>query len=263
MIKDFLKRQLAKRGFVKQQELEEKFLLLDRNRLTYSNDLLFTYHNADFLTEPRFAKAYALGKATDNDSLLKDYDIQWRIHVLCWAAAHAAKLEGDFVDCGVHTGIFSRAVIEYVDFNALGKTYYLLDTFEGLSPEYSTEEELRRNKLMGYADEDHDALYKQVVETFAPFNTKIIRGAVPATLPEANPEKVAYLSVDMNCVEPERAALEFYWDKLVPGGLIVLDDFGYDNKTKDQQRNHEDFARSKGVEILNLPTCQGLIIKPG
>ena len=237
------------------------YLFLPKNGLTFSEDLLYTYHNADFIYDPLFIESYNLGKATDKDNvLLNNYDIRWRIHVLCWAAAHATHLEGDFVDCGVNTGIFSRAIINYVNFNKTGKKYYLLDTFSGLDSKYSSEKEMARNKTINY--ENQKSLYEDVKYTFKDFNVEIIKGAVPETLIEVKADKVCFLSVDMNCILPEIEALNYFWDKMVSGGIIVLDDYGYANSTNDQKKAHDEFAKSKGVMILSLPTCQGLIVKP-
>lgn len=105
-------------------------------------------------------------------------------------------------------------------------------------------------------------LYEQVVETFKDFNVKIIKGPVPETLSEVDTQKVCYLSIDMNCVLPEIEALNFFWDRMVSGGIIILDDYGYANSSNDQKEAHDAFARSKGVMILTMPTCQGLLIKP-
>lgn len=238
----------------------DDYYLLEKSKITYAHDLLFTYHNTGFMEDPLFIESYALGKKTDQDLLLKDYEIYWRIHVLCWAASHAALLEGDFVDCGVNTGIFARAIINYVGFENLDKTYYLLDTFEGMAEEYSSAGEMERHRLMNYGQKK--GLYEQVKETFKGFKVKIIKGAVPATLVEVDTPKVAFLSIDMNCVEPEVRALEFFWDKMVSGGMIVLDDYGYADAHTEQRLAHNEFAKSKGVSILILPTCQGVIIKP-
>jgi O-methyltransferase len=257
-----IERVLKKFGYIIKKKLYDTNFILPKSKITYSNDLLYTYHNADFLKDPLFIESYNLGKNTDGGTLLKNYDIEWRIHVLCWAAKHAMQLEGDFVDCGVHTGIFARAVMNYVDFNKSQKKYYLLDTFNGLDEKYSTEEELLRNTAMGYDKEDSETLYNQVRQTFKDFNVKIIKGTVPETLIHVNSNKICYLSIDMNCVEPEIAALEFFWDKMVSGGMIIFDDYGYANMSNDQKKAHDKFASSKGVEILTLPTCQGLLIKP-
>ena len=232
--------------------------VLPKKDITYANDLLYTYHNADFMRDPLFAEAYSLCKDIGSD-LLKNYDIQWRVHVLCWAAAHGAKLEGDFVDCGVYTGFCTRAIVHYTNFSKLRKKYYLLDTFEGLSDKYSTAYELERNTKLGYA---HTVdLYSQVKQTFRDFNVELVKGAIPETLPLAVPEKVAFLSIDMNTAAPEVAAMEHFWPRMVSGAMIVLDDYGYPG-CLNQKLAHDEWARSKGVQVLSLPTCQGLIIKP-
>ncbi|MGK0185826.1 MAG: hypothetical protein ACI9R3_001609 [Verrucomicrobiales bacterium] len=88
-----------------------------------------------FLEDEKFMSAYRKGifsgQRLAGGELDVDLHIEWRIHVSCWAARHAAQLDGDFVECGVNTGIFSIAVCEYVDFNRTGKKFYLFDTYEG------------------------------------------------------------------------------------------------------------------------------------
>src|ERR1700687_2462585 len=76
----------------------DEYFMLPKKDLTYSKDLLYTFNNCDFIKEPRFVHAYQLCKELGGD-LLKDYDIQWRMYMLCCAAHHATKLEGDFIDC--------------------------------------------------------------------------------------------------------------------------------------------------------------------
>ena len=233
--------------------------VLPKAGITYAQDLLFTRHNADFMRDPLFAEAYRLGTQTDDGQLLKGDGIHWRVHVICWAAWHARHLEGDFVDCGVNTGMYARAAIHYVDFQRAGKTYYLLDTFSGMDPRFSSPYEMRRNEILGYGR--RPGVYEQVQRTFAGFPVEIICGAVPETLSRVRSSRIAFLSVDMNAVWPEVAALEFFWDKLVSGGIIVLDDYGYPG-CLEQKEAHDRFAASRGVKVLSLPTCQGLILKP-
>lgn len=242
--------------------LNKKYIILKKDELTYSHDFLYTYHNADFLHDPEFRQAYALAKSMDTGALLKDYDIEWRIHVLCWAAHHASNLDGDFIDFGCRTGIFARAINHCVNLHLLNKKYYMLDTFYGLDSKFSTADEYNSGLNVKYRQENADKLYHHVLENFASFPVKIIRGAVPATLGQVDTTKLAFVSIDMNSVKPEMAALEFCWDKLVPGGIIVLDDYGYNNQSVAQKKAHDEFAASKNVKILSVPTCQGILIKP-
>ena len=90
----------------------------------------------------------------------------------------------------------------------------------------------------------------------------IVRGTVPATPPRVPSSKVAYLSIDMNVAEPEVAALEFFWEKLVPGAFVILDDYGYGKAYHRQKEAINKLVARLGVSVLLLPTGQGLIVKP-
>lgn len=226
-----------------------------RGRFAFGEDCLYTYVHADFTHDPRFVRAYGFGRALMMPSW-GDYQFRWRAYVACWAAEQASRLEGDFAECGVNTGMLARMIIDYVDFPSLSKTFYLLDTFEGMAPAYSTAQEMERSKHMGYVP-----VFEQVQQTFAPYNTVLIKGPVPDTLSQVTAHKICFLSVDMNTALPEQKALEFFWDKLVSGGIVLLDDYGFPGHEA-QKQVHERFAASRGVSVLALPTGQGIIFKP-
>jgi hypothetical protein len=57
------------------------------------------------------------------------------------------------------------------------------------------------------------------------------------------------------------AAFEFFWDRVVPGGLVLMDDHSY-RGYEDQKRALDAAAARRAVRILSLPTGQGLVIKP-
>lgn len=224
--------------------------------VTYNQDGLITIHNSDFADDENFQRAYRQGEKLDS---WWNGRIHWRVHVLFWAATRALELDGDFVECGVNRGGFARSIIEYTDFGRLAdRKYYLLDTFEGLVDEYISDEERRH----GVDEYEYENTYEEVKKTFGGFrNVVIVKGAIPGTLERVETEKVAFLSIDMNCVAPEIAAAEFFWDRLVSGAAVVLDDYGWARHIM-QKRAFDEFARRRGVPILSLPTGQGLILKP-
>ena len=227
---------------------------------SYSEDGLVTFHLSEFMNDPRFVKAYAVGKST---GALRTHpsDIRWRVYVACWAASQAKHLEGDFVECGVSLGLLSRSVVEYVDFKNIDKKFWLFDTFSGIPDGVLTDEEKKRginNDLFGYDD-----CYDEVKHTFSEFdNVEIIRGFVPDSLSNKPILNVAYLSIDMNNSASEIATIEFFWDKLVRGAIVVLDDYAYSPQFLSQNRAFNEFCDRKGIQVLALPTGQGLIIKP-
>jgi len=209
------------------------------------------------MQEARFKAAYNAGKAT-----LPHIDSEimpWRIYIVCALAEMVKGLRGDFVECGVSTGVFSRSVMEYLNFQSINKTFYLLDTYDGLVPGQITKEEEKAG-ISGYL-QNYKNNYEQVVETFKDLPVKIIKGAIPGTLDQCLAKEVCYLSIDMNVIEPEIAAANFFWDKMVTGGVIILDDYGFPMHIG-QKRAFDQFAEEKGVNILSLPTGQGIIFKP-
>lgn len=216
-----------------------------------------TRHNADFMRDPRFVAAYALGRATGS---WPGGEPAWRTYVACWAAEKGSTLEGDFVECGVNRGGMSRAICQYVGFEKLDKRFWLLDTYHGLDEGLINEEERAQGRT---AHRDYyTECFAAVTETFRPYaGARIVQGAIPGTLSQVTAQQVAYLSIDMNCVAPEIAAAEFFWDKLVSGAVMVLDDYGFELH-EPQKRAFDAFARERGVAVLSMPTGQGLIFKP-
>ena len=107
----------------------------------------------------------------------------------------------------------------------------------------------------------HTDVYETVREIFSNYpNVELIRGKVPDTLNDVQIDKVAYLSIDMNIAFPEIAAMMHFWDKMVVGGVVVLDDYCFGGH-EEQQDVFDEFTAELGVKVLTLPTGQGLIIK--
>ncbi len=227
-----------------------------KSKWAFHSDGLATKHNCDFLVDPRFIQAHEAGKSTTPE--FKDADFRWRQRVVLWAAEQASRLEGDFVECGVFRGYLARMILEYLPFTSLDKVFWLLDTYEGMVPNLMSAGE--KNNLDDFAI--YTPSYDAVCQTFQPFGSqvRIIKGVVPDTLTEVTSEKIAYLSIDMNSAAPEIAAAEYFWNKLVPGAVVVLDDYGFELH-KEQKEAFNRFAGQKNTTILPLPTGQEIIIK--
>ena len=248
-------------------KLEVRFPLPDgrtlvQGPLTYNQDGLASSHNADFQRDPRFVAAYAAGM----ENARPGTQVQWRTHVALWCASHAISLQGDFVECGVHTGILSGAVMTWLDFARHGdRRFYLFDTWSGIPVEQVSEDEKRIGVLeMNRKYQNGDVLHADVVKKFSRWpNAVVVRGRVPdslAAMPVSG--KVAYASIDMNVAAAEVAAADFLWPRLVPGAPMLLDDYGWAAHLN-QKKAWDAWAAKAGVMILSLPTGQGLIFKPG
>lgn len=227
----------------------------------YDQDGLVSYHNHEFMTDPRFVAAYRRGVAAAG----QDYRWHWRVHIGLWAAETAVRLNGDFVECGVNWGFLSSSIMQRLDWDRLGRQFYLLDTFSGLDPHSLSPEDLAADVLAKNEARVQSGFYATqsaaVRQNFAEWrNVTIVEGPVPSTLTQVPSTRVAFLHIDMNCAAPEVAALEFFWPRLVTGALVLLDDYAYNGY--EHQKEAMDLAATRlGTCIASLPTGQGLIVR--
>jgi hypothetical protein len=94
---------------------------------------------------------------------------------------------------------------------------------------------------------------------------ELIPGDITLTLPqyvEKNPAlKVALLHIDTDVYEPAMTGLTTLWDRMVPGGVLVLDDYGTEYGGT---RAVDDFFAGKvKIQKQSLShTCPCFVIKP-
>jgi O-methyltransferase len=214
----------------------------------YAGDNLFTIgRNLGFLENKAFMDAWQTHAKTEIEKA-----IVWRIYVLAWVAKSviARKIPGDFVECACYKGTSARIVCDYVDFANSGRNYYLYDLFE------------HDDSMTHHAMPEHGAtLFDTVKQRFSAFpNVKITKGFVPQVLDEIAPETISFLHIDLNNAPAEIGALERLFDRISPGGILVLDDYGWLGY-RAQKLAEDPWLAERGYEVLELPTGQGLVFK--
>jgi hypothetical protein len=227
----------------------------------YHQDGLISVHNHEFMGDARFVEAYQRGVAATGH----DYQWHWRVHIGLWAAQTAARLPGDFVECGVNKGFLSSSIMRLLDWDRLDKQFYLLDTFRGIDARYLSEDDLREGVVKKNVDLIASGFYttesESVRRNFSEWrHVTIIEGTIPETLSQVRAERIAFLHIDMNCAAPEIAALTHFWDRLVVGAPVLLDDYAYQGY-RHQKVAMDELAGRLGVAIASLPTGQGLLLK--
>lgn len=224
--------------------------------------------NVSFLSDPAFEAAWCIAEVGNREGWKgKVPNIRWRAHVACWAADNARHLDGDFVECGVFTGILSMTVMHYLR-NKYGagvwkqRQFYLFDTFNGIPVDPNGD--ARDKASIALNNTLYFDCYKLAERNFAQFdNARLVKGILPDAIDQVagGLRKISYLSIDLNHASAERATIERLWPLLVPGALVVIDDYAAGGHEL-QFHAWNDFAATRNVGVLTLPTGQGLLLKP-
>ena len=69
-----------------------------------------------------------------------------------------------------------------------------------------------------------------------------------------------YVCIDVNSGNLEGELLELIWDKLSPGAMVFLDDYGFESY-KNLPIVVDQFLSNKSEEIFELPNKTGFILK--
>lgn len=166
-----------------------------------------------------------------------------KLHALITATRHIRdhKIPGAVVECGVWRGGSMHAVARTL--LAGGDTereLYLFDTFEGMPPpedkdvrtDGRTAQELldegtREQTIWAYASlEDVKAGFGTV--PYPAEKVHFVQGKVEDTIPlEDGPEQIALLRLDTDWYSSTKHELEHLYPKLVSGGILILDDYGW------------------------------------
>lgn len=219
-------------------------------RVFHADHLITMERCMGFLSDDRFNAALQRTATT-----AQERSLVWRLHTQAWAAGQCLHLSGDFVECGVYRGFCSHFLIEYLNFSATEKRFYLYDTFEGIPERHRAGSPVRPD---GYRQA---GLYEHVQARFAPYiNVGVVKGIVPDCFSQSCPEEISYLHLDMNSASAEVGALEFLFDRIVPGGMVVFDDYGW-HWYRAQKIAEDAFMSARDYTILELPTGQGLVVK--
>src|SRR5208337_2837336 len=153
-----------------------------------------------------------------------------------YCAAHyiiGAGIVGDFVECGVHMG-GSVMMMEYVllkDDKCADRRVFALDTFSGF---------VRRNEELdidlrtglpvchpvpGLIEFSKGAIENMTSVGFSRLG--VVKGDVLHTIPTLNTKQISLLRLDTDTYETTKFELDQLYDRVVPGGVVIVDDYGY------------------------------------
>ena len=233
-------------------------------RISWGDRLLTLDKNAAFSRNPAFIEAFSdFNGRIAYDEFNGQAGISWRLNTLCWSAKNALRIGGSLVECGVFKGDMAWTILHVLGPENIAE-FLLYDSFDGFSPQYSSQADFPDNPgFFEFASNYYQqgGIYEDVCKRFEAFpQIRIVKGYLPDSLQDTVPDKIGFLHIDLNSPKAERAVLELLWQRVVPGGHVVFDDYGW-HVFRKQKEMADEFMVRRGHEILELPTGQGLVIR--
>lgn len=128
---------------------------------------------------------------------------------------------GAVAELGVFRGEFAKEINKVFS----DKLLYLFDTFEGFS-----EQDCQIEMVRGYADRNKEGYFSDTTEEMVmkkmeyPNNCRIYKGFFPDSAYGID-EEFCFVSLDADLYAPTLAGLEFFYSRLVEGGVILIHDY--------------------------------------
>jgi len=182
-------------------------------------------------------------------------------------------IPGAIVECGVWRGgsmhVVARTLLAIED---TSRELYLFDTFDGMTPPTDKDRTYGGRpvaQLLAVKDRTErlwaGASLEDVQQGFAdiPYPSEkihYVQGPVEKTLPDQAPDEIAILRLDTDWYESTRHELVTLYDRLAPGGVLIIDDYG---TYQGARQAVDEFVEETGARLLLVPLGPGRIaVKP-
>ena len=193
------------------------------------------------------------------DSLL------WRHWIVSYCTKHSiefAKSEQfNFVECGVGDGLsafYTLREIQNKKKEIHNPKLHLFDSWGPMRAEDLLESEIQSEGR--YSELKLETTQSNLQE----FKDLLVyhKGYVPEVfdqIPEP-PESIVYLHIDLNSTKPTIECLNYFFPKLISGGVILFDDYGWSNHIDTKHAVDKFFENQPGV-LMQLPTAQAIYFR--
>jgi O-methyltransferase len=159
-------------------------------------------------------------------------------------------LDGDTAEAGVYEGCASWLICQ-----ARGRrsTHWAFDSFEGLSAPAQQDGSFWSAGDLAVSEASARALLE-------PLGAVVLKGWIPEVFAQSQIDRLVFAHVDVDIHDPTLAAFEYFYDLVVPGGLIVCDDYGF-TPCVGAREAVDSFMADRPEKVIHSPTGQGIVIK--
>jgi hypothetical protein len=182
-----------------------------------------------------------------------------RLNALCdiMHTLESDGIDGAIVECGVFKGGASALMTHE---SPRERDVILFDSFEGLPPPGARDGSMAQAKYEpGWctsSEDDVREIFRQL-GCLTP-RVRLVKGWFDQTFPQTRIDRIAVLHVDADWYDSVRVCLDAWFDRIVPGGFLVLDDYG---RWKGCTQAADEFLASRQLPPLSLTGRAGHFLR--
>ena len=187
--------------------------------------------------EPEFMTVYDQVRKYTMGTIERLYALWTQVGYVC-----EAEVPGDLVECGVwRGGSVMTMALELLRRQKTDRALWLYDTFSGLPRPDAVDIDVLGNRaidgweahtlpdgqtLWAYADEA-DVRRNMNSTGYPATQMHFVAGMVEETIPRTASDRIALLRIDTDWYASYRHILVHLYDRVVPGGVVIFDDYGH------------------------------------
>jgi hypothetical protein len=166
----------------------------------------------------------------------------------------ASMQPGQFAECGVFKGASAFLLAKTLESRRSTARLHLFDSFSGLSEPDTRDGAYWKAGVLSCS-------LQEVQRNLIDFAHRVDfhPGWIPTRFQEVADDSFVFVHIDVDLYQPTSDSLEFFGPRMVSGGLIVCDDYGFDT-CPGARLALDEYVIRHALPLLHLPTGQGVII---
>lgn len=150
---------------------------------------------------------------------------KYRCYELWELVEQTAKLEGCIIEVGVWRGGTGALMAKRAKLQNIDATVYLCDTFSGVVKAGEKDASYKGGE---HSDTSVDEVLSLTQDRLKLDNVELLSGIFPEdTARDIKEDKVRLCHIDVDVYKSSEDVMAWVWDRLVVGGMVVYDDYGF------------------------------------
>ena len=181
----------------------------------------------------------------------KNFDRRWMVLQLMRLVESVA---GDTAECGCYKGCGSYLINHVSELQQSKRMHHVFDSFEGLSEPKADDGAYWTAGDLTFGESE----VRKNLDAFE--SIKYYKGWIPDRFDEIKNERFCFVHIDVDLKEPTMDSLEFFYSRMNDGGIILLDDYGFDT-CPGATSGIDEFFKDKTEKVISLSAGAGFMIK--